>query len=120
MTSYASAGFRWISDTAPKVLSYPIEQRLSLARTRLVVVAGVHDRISPLWWREKLVANLPQAQVITLDHASHGVVPDEYRALTESWSLWPASDGMIRRVHSGLVDWIVGVAWWFRAFLVRE
>ncbi len=83
MTSYASAGYRWISDTAPKVLSYPIEQRLSLARTRLVVVAGVHDRISPLWWREKLVADLPQAQVITLDHASHGVVHDEYRALAD-------------------------------------
>jgi pimeloyl-ACP methyl ester carboxylesterase len=83
LAAYARAGFRWISDTAPKVLAYPLDERLALARTDLMLVAGVHDRISPAWWREQLADGRPGARVVTLAHASHGVVHDEYRALAD-------------------------------------
>ena len=83
LTSYARAGFRWINDTAPKVLAYPIEERLPLARARLLLIAGNYDRISPAWWRAELAAALPGTQHITLPHASHGIVHDEFRALAD-------------------------------------
>lgn len=83
LAAYARAGFRWISDTAPKVLAYPLDERLALSRTTLMLVAGEHDRISPAWWREQLADGLRGAQVVTVPHASHGVVHDEYRALAD-------------------------------------
>lgn len=82
-TSYAMAGFRWISDTAPKVLDYPIEDRLPLARAELVLAAGDQDLISPRWWREKLAASIPGARAVTIPKGGHGVVHDEYQALAD-------------------------------------
>ncbi|MFT3862267.1 alpha/beta fold hydrolase [Micropruina sp.] len=75
--SYLRAGLRWICDTAPKVIAYPIERRLALVRARpVVLVSGEYDRVSPLQWRERLAAQLPGAWVVTIPGAAHGVVYD--------------------------------------------
>jgi pimeloyl-ACP methyl ester carboxylesterase len=81
--AYARAGVRWIGDTMPKVLAYPIETRLPLARARLLVVSGEHDRVSPLDWRQQLASGVSGAQVITIPGAAHGVVHDRYRKLAD-------------------------------------
>ena len=83
LASYARAGLPWISDTVPKVLAYPIEERLPLARARLLVVSGEWDRISPLWWREQLAERHPGAHVVTIPRAAHGVVHDRHLRLTD-------------------------------------
>ena len=76
--AYARAGFRWINDTAPKVLAYPIEKRLPLISARLLIVSGEHDWVSPLPWREQLAAQVPGARVMTIPDAAHGVVYDRH------------------------------------------
>ena len=81
--SYARAGLRWISDTVPKVIAYPIDRRLPLAKARLLLVSGEHDLISPLDWRTQLASGLPGAQVITIPGAAHGVVHDSFRKLAD-------------------------------------
>lgn len=82
--SYLRAGVRWISDTAPKVIAYPIEQRLKLSRTRpMVLVGGEFDRVSPVAWREKLAAEVAGAVVVTIPNAAHGVVYDRQVELTD-------------------------------------
>ena len=81
--SYGRAGLRWISDTASKAIAYPIENRLPLARARLLIVGGEHDWVSPLPWRERLADEVRDATVITIPGASHGVVHDRYRELTD-------------------------------------
>ncbi len=81
--SYARAGLRWIGDTMPKVIAYPIDRRLPGAKARLVLVSGEHDLVSPLAWREKLASDLPGARVMTIPGAAHGVVHDSYRALAD-------------------------------------
>ena len=81
--SYARAGVRWIGDTMPKVIAYPIDRRLPGAKARLVLVSGEHDLVSPLAWREKLASDLPGARVMTIPGAAHGVVHDSYRELAD-------------------------------------
>ncbi|MBK8445464.1 MAG: alpha/beta fold hydrolase [Micropruina sp.] len=81
--SYLRAGVRWISDTAPKVVAYPIEQRLTRSRARLLIVSGEHDSVSPLAWREQLAASVSGASVLTIAGAAHGVVYDRYAELTD-------------------------------------
>lgn len=82
--SYLRAGFRWISDTAPRVIAYPIEQRLLLSKTRpIVLVGGEFDRVSPQAWREKLAAEVSGAIVVTIPGAAHGVVYDRQKELAD-------------------------------------
>lgn len=81
--SYLRAGFRWIGDTVPKVLAYPIEERLRTTRAALLLVSGEHDAISPTSWREKLAAEVPFARVVTIPGAAHGVVHDRYVQLKD-------------------------------------
>lgn len=81
--SYGRAGLRWISDTASKVIAYPIEERLPLAKARLLIVGGEHDWVSPEPWRERLAADVRDATVITIPDASHGVVHDRFRELAD-------------------------------------
>lgn len=83
ISAYVRAGLRWIGDTMPKVIAYPIEQRLPLTRARLLVVSGEYDRVSPLAWREDLASMVSGAQVITIPGAAHGVVHDSYRELAD-------------------------------------
>jgi pimeloyl-ACP methyl ester carboxylesterase len=65
------------------VIAYPIENRLPLALARLLIVGGEHDWVSPLPWRERLADEVRDATVITIPGASHGVVHDRYRELTD-------------------------------------
>lgn len=81
--SYLRAGFRWIGDTAPKVVAYPIELRLARSRARVVIVSGEHDAVSPLHWREQLAAEVRGATVLTIPGAAHGVVYNRYAELTD-------------------------------------
>lgn len=83
LTAYGRAGVRWIGDTMPKVIRYPIDERLPLTKARLLVVGGEHDWVSPLWWREQLAAAVDGAQVITIPGAAHGVVYDRHRELAD-------------------------------------
>ena len=80
-TAYLRAGARWIRDTMPKVIAYPIEERLPLTKARLVLVSGENDWVSPLAWREQLASTVPGARVVTIPRAAHGVVHDGYREL---------------------------------------
>lgn len=82
--AYARAGLRWINDTAPKVLAYPIEKRLPLTRARLLIVSGEHDWVSPPAWREHLAGFVPGARAMTIPGAAHGVVHDRYAELAEA------------------------------------
>ncbi len=81
LAAYARAGVRWIGDTMPKVIAYPIETRLPLSRARLLLVSGEHDRVSPLAWRTRLASEVTGAQVLTVPGAAHGVVHDSHQVL---------------------------------------
>ncbi|WP_298130074.1 alpha/beta fold hydrolase [Micropruina sp.] len=81
--AYARAGLRWILDTVPKVISYPIDKRLPLAKARLLLASGEHDLISPPAWRELLASAVPGSRVVTIPGAAHGVVHDSYRELAD-------------------------------------
>ncbi|MFT4216618.1 MAG: alpha/beta fold hydrolase [Micropruina sp.] len=81
--SYLRAGVRWIGDTMPKVVAYPIEQRLPLTKARLLLVSGEHDLVSPPEWREQLAALVPGARVVTVPGTAHGLVHDSYREVAD-------------------------------------
>ncbi|MFT4297276.1 MAG: alpha/beta hydrolase [Micropruina sp.] len=81
--AYLRAGARWIGDTMPKVIAYPIEQRLPLTKARLLLVSGEHDLVSPPEWREQLAALVAGAQAITIPGTAHGLVHDSYQELAD-------------------------------------
>ena len=81
--AYCRAGVRWIGDTMPKVIAYPIERRLAETRARLLLVGGEFDRVSPPAWHEQLAAAVIGARMITIPGAAHGLVHDRYPELAD-------------------------------------
>lgn len=74
--AHLRCGPRWFAETLPALLHYPIERRLQGVATPLLVVGGEFDTVSPVGFRDRLAALVPESRVITLAGAAHGVLFD--------------------------------------------
>ncbi|MBK8461235.1 MAG: alpha/beta fold hydrolase [Micropruina sp.] len=75
-SQYATCGLNWLRETVPTVLHYPIEERLRRVDSRVVLISGDGDYVSPLAWRTALAGELESARTVTIKGAAHGVVFD--------------------------------------------
>ncbi len=81
IASYVRCPPGWIADTLPRVLAYPMVERLDGLPTRIAIVGGRHDHISSHAWQKTLIESLTGAEVITLPHAAHAMVVDHAERL---------------------------------------
>jgi pimeloyl-ACP methyl ester carboxylesterase len=94
VTAYVQCPPGWWAGTLPRVLAYPIAERLTHLPTRLLIVGGGHDHLSPPSWQVSLTRSLPRAEVVTLPRAAHAMVVDHAREI---------ADQVLRLVGLGMV-----------------
>lgn len=76
MSGYLRCGPRWFLQVLPRMMTYPIEERLPLVTAELLVIRGVHDAVAPEAWIE-MVCSLPaQAHWVEIPGAAHAVIYD--------------------------------------------
>lgn len=83
LTAYARCGLRWVADTMPRMVTYPIERRLAGVDADVVIVRGENDALVPDAWAQLLASAPAQGRVMTLDGAAHGAVFDHAEQIAE-------------------------------------
>ena len=76
MSGYLQCGPRWFLQTLPRMMAYPIEDRLPDVTAKLLVIRGEHDAVAPDGWID-LVCSLPaDARAVSIPGAAHAVIYD--------------------------------------------
>lgn len=74
LQSYTQCGPAWFIEVLPRMLRYPITERIGRLRARVLLIRGEHDRVAPLRWLKLLAEHCADARLATIDGASHAVV----------------------------------------------
>lgn len=83
MSGYLQCGVRWFLQVLPRMLTYPIEERLPDVKARLLVIRGEHDAVAPEGWIE-LISSLPaDARWVHIPGAAHAVIYDHSDEVAE-------------------------------------
>lgn len=72
--SYAMCGPRWILHVLPRMLLYPIEQRIRDVQADTLIVRGDHDANCPRAWAELLASHAPHGSMVEVPGAAHSVM----------------------------------------------
>ncbi|MCU1406738.1 MAG: alpha/beta fold hydrolase [Glaciihabitans sp.] len=72
--SYLLCGFKWFSRILPKMMQYPIEERLPLVQARTLVIRGQYDAVCPPEWVEEVGRLLPRSRLWEIPDAAHSVM----------------------------------------------
>lgn len=78
--SYYEIGIRRTIHTIRYIVEDHIEERLAYLRCPTLVVHGERDPLVPRRWTRQVVSTLPDARLVTIPDATHGIVfnaPDE-------------------------------------------
>ena len=76
MSGYLRCGPWWFLQVLPRMMRYPIEERLPLVKASTLVLRGTHDHVAPTGWID-LVAALPaDARAEEIPGAAHAVIYD--------------------------------------------
>ncbi|MFJ7147607.1 alpha/beta fold hydrolase [Streptomyces sp. NPDC100445] len=73
LTSYAECGPRRALRTCRYALDDPVESKLHLLRTPVVVARGARDPVVPEAWAREVTALLPQGRLLSVPGAGHAV-----------------------------------------------
>ena len=76
ITGYLRCGPRWFTQELPRMLAYPIEERIAAVTVPLLVIRGEHDAIAPRPWCDHLALRAPDGAVAEIPGAGHGVILD--------------------------------------------
>ena len=74
ISAYLFCGFRWFARVLPKMMSFPIEERLPLIQAHTLVIRGEFDAVSPRAWVEDIGDLLPSARLWEITGAAHSVM----------------------------------------------
>ncbi|PVZ96424.1 alpha/beta hydrolase [Amnibacterium flavum] len=74
ISAYLFCGFRWFFRVLPKMLSFPIEDRLPRIRAHTLVIRGEFDAVAPREWVEQVGELLPSSKTWEITGAAHSVM----------------------------------------------
>lgn len=74
LSSYVLCGPRWFLRVLPKMMSYPIEERIEKVQAHTLIVRGDHDANCPPAWAERLAGLAPSARAWEIPDAAHSVM----------------------------------------------
>jgi pimeloyl-ACP methyl ester carboxylesterase len=74
ISAYLFCGFKWFSRVLPKMMSFPIEERLPLIKARTLVIRGEYDAVSPREWVSRVGELLPSSRLWEIPGAAHSVM----------------------------------------------
>jgi pimeloyl-ACP methyl ester carboxylesterase len=76
LRGYVRCGPAWFRSVLPRMLVYPIEERIAQVPVPLLIVRGEHDAVSPRAWVQRLVDAAPDARWVEVAGAGHAVIYD--------------------------------------------
>jgi len=74
ISAYLFCGFRWFSRVLPKMMAFPIEERLPHIQAQTLVIRGEFDAVSPREWVEQIGELLPHSKLWEIPGAAHSVM----------------------------------------------
>jgi pimeloyl-ACP methyl ester carboxylesterase/uncharacterized protein YjbJ (UPF0337 family) len=74
ISSYLFCGVKWFSRVLPKMMSFPIEERLPLIKAHTLVIRGEYDAVAPREWVEEVGRLLPSNRLWEIPGAAHSVM----------------------------------------------
>lgn len=74
LISYVLCGPWWFFKVLPKMMNYPIEERLPHVRAHTLILRGQHDATSPRSWARHLCDITPHARAWEIPSAAHSVM----------------------------------------------
>lgn len=82
--SYLRAATVWMARIMPRVLAYPIEERITASSpdARFVFIRGEHDYLAPKQWLSYLASKVSQASIYTIPGAAHSTLYNDHRTVS--------------------------------------
>lgn len=74
ISSYLFCGFKWFSRVLPKMMTFPIEDRLPHIAAHTLVIRGEYDAVAPRSWVEEVGRLLPSSRLWEIEGAAHSVM----------------------------------------------
>jgi pimeloyl-ACP methyl ester carboxylesterase/uncharacterized protein YjbJ (UPF0337 family) len=74
LSSYLFCGFKWFARVLPKMISFPIEERLPHIQAHTLVIRGEFDAVSPREWVREVGELLPSSRLWEITGAAHSVM----------------------------------------------
>ena len=74
ISAYLFCGFKWFARVLPKMMAFPIEERLPLIRAHTLVIRGEFDAVAPREWVEEMGELLPSSSLYEIAGAAHSVM----------------------------------------------
>ena len=74
ISAYLFCGFKWFARVLPKMMAFPIEERLPLIRAHTLVIRGEFDAVAPREWVEEMGDLLPSSSLYEIAGAAHSVM----------------------------------------------
>ncbi|MET4781303.1 alpha/beta hydrolase [Glaciihabitans sp. UYNi722] len=74
VSAYLFCGFRWFSRILPKMMAFPIEERLPHVKAHTLVIRGEFDAVAPRDWVEQVGELLPSSKLWEIPGAAHSVM----------------------------------------------
>lgn len=74
ISAYLFCGVKWFARVLPKMMAFPIEERLPHIQAHTLVIRGEFDAVSPREWVEEIGALLPSSRLWEIEGAAHSVM----------------------------------------------
>lgn len=74
VSAYLFCGVKWFARILPKMMAFPIEDRLPLIKAHTLVIRGEYDAVAPREWVEEVGQLLPSSRVYEITGAAHSVM----------------------------------------------
>jgi len=74
VSAYLFCGFKWFARVLPKMMQFPIEERLPHIKAHTLVIRGEFDSVAPREWVEEVGRLLPSSRLWEITGAAHSVM----------------------------------------------
>jgi pimeloyl-ACP methyl ester carboxylesterase len=74
VSAYALCGFKWFARVLPKMMAFPIEERLPQIQAHTLVIRGEFDSVAPRGWVKEVGDLLPSSRLWEIEGAAHSVM----------------------------------------------
>jgi pimeloyl-ACP methyl ester carboxylesterase len=83
ITAYALCGWHWFSKVLPKMIAWPIEERVADVQARTLIVRGEHDAMVSRAWLRRLARAMPYAVLREVVGGAHSVMHAQADAVAQ-------------------------------------
>lgn len=107
VSSYLLCGFKWFFRVLPRMMSFPIEDRLPLVEANTLVIRGEHDAVAPRDWVKRVGQLLPHSRSWEMPDSAHSVMhahADEVARLCVAFAEHPGTDDDTLRTYDLSAD----------------